>query len=447
MKTRTTLLLIASSILFTCQEDIDFNLRNFTKVYGLDGPSNPRTVIETEDGGFIIIGNVSKTPFDENEVISGPFILKTDQNGNELFFRNYSFTQGKLKVLADSAFLDEDITIDYNRFPPSFDDIVALRNGNYFVRGYLRDKNRFFFGFYMILDQDFTPVDFKFLNNSLLEFENGVVIRFFFNGSASQFRPIILDNGDILLLAFSSLNFNWYSIYRLRENGEIISVWNYCPDLSSTCVFDGKHSWHAFGWVLDQKGNIVVSGSQYDNDGIDPFDHDIMVQKINISTGQVVQRAVWGKGEFNLTWGGGVQLSDDGYAILEYHMDTVGIPVPRSGDRNFIGALLFVDENLDSLRHVHITDPEVNRARRFIRTSDGGYIGGFHRFRNALVDFLIVKTDPVGNPLWRYITDPDVYVEDVIETQDGGIVLLLSRDFNFSGNRITLLKLTADGKL
>jgi len=102
MKIRTVIFLIVSSILFTCQEDIDVLNKNFVKVYGLDGVSNGTNIVETEDGGFLITGQVEKTPFDNNETINGPFIMKTDQNGNETFFRTYSFTRGTLKVLADS---------------------------------------------------------------------------------------------------------------------------------------------------------------------------------------------------------------------------------------------------------------------------------------------------------------------------------------------------------
>jgi len=75
---------------------------NFMKVYGLDGPSYGTSIMETDDGGFLITGRVEKTPFDNNETINGPFIMTTDQNGNETFFRTYSFTRGTLKVLADS---------------------------------------------------------------------------------------------------------------------------------------------------------------------------------------------------------------------------------------------------------------------------------------------------------------------------------------------------------
>ena len=55
----------------------------------------------------------------------------------------------------------------------------------------------------------------------------------------------------------------------------------------------------------------------------------------------------------------------------------------------------------------------------------------------------LVKTDAEGTILWRQ--EFALEVLDILETQDGGIVLLTSPDFNSSGDRISLIKLNAYG--
>ena len=195
MKYRNTFLflIVFASILTGCQEELPLPDANFMKVYGLDGESYAQDIIETEDGGFVIVGTMGKTSYDDNEIISGPFILKTDYNGNVEIFRHYPFTRGELKVLADSALqeflafnpdkssLGSDLQIVYDGHPPAFGSIVKLKNGNYLARGaltgYLGGEQRDQFYFFMMFDNEFNLLKFKFLNNSLVEFQNGYAYR------------------------------------------------------------------------------------------------------------------------------------------------------------------------------------------------------------------------------------------------------------------------------
>jgi hypothetical protein len=84
-----------------------------------------------------------------------------------------------------------------------------------------------------------------------------------------------------------------------------------------------------------------------------------------------------------------------------------------------------------------------------VKTNDGGFVTSYF-LRFATGDqSLVVKTDELGNVLWEYTMENTLYGSPltVIETRDGGIVLWGRRDFNSMGQRSTLIKLSADGKL
>ena len=55
----------------------------------------------------------------------------------------------------------------------------------------------------------------------------------------------------------------------------------------------------------------------------------------------------------------------------------------------------------------------------------------------------------MGNVLWQHTIENRIGGAPltILETHDGGILLWGARDFNSMGQRATLIKLSADGKL
>ena len=82
----------------------------------------------------------------------------------------------------------------------------------------------------------------------------------------------------------------------------------------------------------------------------------------------------------------------------------------------------------------------------FIKTRDGGFVAAFLKNNKNNADGILIKTDSQGNPLWEY-EEPGRAIVNIVEMDDGGIAFVTRREFNEVGNRITLVKLTADGKL
>jgi len=443
-----------------CQEEIDFIDQSFTRVYGLDGWSEGGDIIEAKNGDLIMVGEFTRAFYlDNSETNQGGFIIRTDANGNQLNFRNFYFTRAELLERANEyrdflglTELSGDVEF-YNG--GRFKHVVELENENFFVVGTafgsfdgdIYDQ----FDYIFILDPDFEPIKFQFFHNSQQEIQTLPGGRFL---GSREARPIKLDNGDMLLLVSTLWQdyftpINGYSIYRITEDGNIVTIWD----------FNANEDFFLTAWAMDDQDNVVIYGAFFDTSPEaaatqkEKRDADIVLHKIDLTSGTRVKESRFGKGHNNITFKGGIQATGNGFVISDYHTDTVGTKnwdPDNDGFRNLIGGLWFVDNNLDSLYKTHITDDVVNQGQsRLIKTADGGFVVAYF-LRVATGDkTLVVRTDETGNVLWQHTLENAVYGRPltIIETQDGGIVLWGRRDFNSMGQRSTLIKLSADGKL
>jgi hypothetical protein len=458
LKTGTSTFLLFL-FLCSCQEELDFFDPGFTKVYGLDGQNEGKDMIEAENGDLIMIGGFSRAFYlDNDETDAGGYIIRTDANGTQLNFRNFYFTRGMLLERANEyknqlglPDLNGDAVINGE----GFQFVRELKNGNFFVvgnaYGTIGGEVFDFFDYFFILNPDFEPIKFQFFHNSQLEIQSLPGGRYFTNRGP---KPILMDNGDMLLFAgdlwqdyFTPIS--GYSIYRIKEDGEFGDIWD----------FSLKDGVDLNEWVLDGQNNVIIYGA-YSDQSPEAFategttrDNDIILYKIDLTTGTQLKEVQFGKGHYNLAWRGGIQATSNGFVMSDYHIDTIGgnnLDPDQDGFRNAIGGLWFVDNNLDSLGKVHLTDDVVNQlAGRLVKTNDGGFVTSYF-LRFATGDqSLVVKTDELGNVLWEYTMENTLYGSPltVIETRDGGIVLWGRRDFNSMGQRSTLIKLSADGKL
>lgn len=456
--------LLTSNILLGCRERIELeNQAGFIKSHGFDKESYANDMIELNNGDLLIVGNFSKTSnIGCCEDIDGPFVLRADANGNELRFQNFYFTRAvvseRIQLYNDWYGLNLTDSLEFTG--ATFKEVAQLKNGNFLVIGYFfafweEIGSGDVFDFLMIMDENFELQEFKFFYNSQAEFQSGRE-RYF---GGQNHNPIVLDDGDILLL-LEDVYIPWpdvegYSIYRISPEGNFKNIWDYTLDE----FIDNSIGWsYAADWVLDPGGNIVVYGMLADHESTkeaegETRDNSLFLNRIDPQTGTRLQSKKLSIGNYNFVQKGGIQLTANGFAMSDYHIDTVGennIDPEKDGYRNFYGGLWFVDQNFDSLKKAHLTDPNVDRlAANLVGTRDGGFVTAYSRRSAGSIDRYeteIIKSDSNGEVIWRYFIPDDVrFLSKIIETRDGGIAILFNSDFNSTGSRVKLIKLTANG--
>lgn len=469
---RITQIPILILLLSGCMEDPEsMRTKSFSKVYGTIDVNSATDMDITPEGNIVMIGRMIKeTDGNTDNPVIGPTIIKIDQNGNEIDRRDYYFTQVELEERMqqyNELYGEENDPYPFVTFDrgtrPSAQQVKVFPSGNIFMTGWAfgRLTAGYFDGFryYMILDRDLNLIKFELFNNSQIEFETAVSR----TGLWRSPDPILAVNGDILYLANSVVtdpetfeDADLYSIYRFDDNGNILSIQDF-PNEPRTQPWQRNHT--VDSWTLAPDGTVVVSGGFYDpiplSEEETSRDNSIYVHRLDLNTGQQIDRVVFGWGNYNLTFQGGIQPTENGFVISDYHIEDIGEDnwYPEGEFfRNGYGGLWFVDNNLDSIGKSLLTGKEVDQSYGgLLKTQDGGFVAAFRRTSPEGEDAIIVKTDNEGIVKWRHeVADGagnGFSGTEILEAPDGGILFLGSTDFNSTGSRITLIKLTADGQL
>jgi hypothetical protein len=382
-----------------------------------------------------------------------PFLVETDELGNQVRYRTYAFYKGEFELRLSGV--DEERP-DAHEFSTAFSHFLAvkqLRDGSFFCLG------RVGFGpegtsyhnfdwepenFYVLLDENLEPTKWGFFDDSELE------------GTPKFLTDIIgvniheLSSGELIFSAS-------YTEYddNLSPITQGFSVHKFLPQSGTTEIFrypsgDPNLGYDAAGGSIlnADAGTLIVDASQHQIDGhIGSGGFSSIAQtslfRIDISSGKLLNSRIYYTRGFSYN----LAQSDNGYVAQVYHPDPGDEIEPNT--RNWWGSLLFVNENLDSLKLVNITDSNniaIGR-NRLIRTRDGGYVTEFIKNAENRWAAVLIKTDADGKVLWRHEGDTDVGISDIVEMNDGGIAYALAKKFNGIGYRVTLVKLTADGKL
>ncbi|HEY5690974.1 MAG TPA: hypothetical protein VIS49_05905, partial [Cyclobacteriaceae bacterium] len=383
------------------------------------------------------------------EEIYFPFILETDEFGNQVQFRNYAIFQGELEQYLENEGFDN----SFEAIFPSIFEVTKLSTGNYFAIGMFFAPKlwqsftlNFHVTFYALLDPKLALLKWGYFNDTDLEAIGWDGIGW------PNWRGFLTINkqrtihetalGTILYLMDASNMANGtqcYSVYKFSLSAEMLDVWNYCPDSVESDIWGYRGS----GWTPDDQGNMVSAVRRWYLPGDGMEDPDITLQVFKQNDGKLLKTVNYGQGQWGFPWN--ILPIDDGYVIQ--HFSSESLQLGKQGDRETWGALLFVNHDLDSIRNVHVTTANFCQSGGpFIKTRDGGFVAAFLKNNNNNADGILIKTDSQGNPLWQY-EEPGRAIVNIVEMDDGGIAFVTRREFNEVGNRITLVKLTADGKL
>jgi hypothetical protein len=435
-------------------EQLDDLPQSFTRVYGTEGTTELITVTKMDNGHLLISGEetISESANGADGYIS--FLLETDELGNQVRYRSYAFYKGEYELQLSTADKLRPGYYGTNEFTVVWSHIQAvkqLKDGSFFCLGWFAfrpvdtswpDGNEQQGNFYLLLDNHLEPTKWGYFNDS----ESEGIPNFSINTGSNNIHE--LNSGEIL---FSSTHIEYDDNFSIVNRG--FSINKFSLQSGTTKVFrystgDPNIIWQAAGSALSTDGaSLIVNVTRLAPYGAIGGAFASIAQtslfKIDIASGALINsRIYYTRGlSFNLT------QSDNGYVAQVYHPDP-GVEI-EPNTRNWWGSLLFVDQNLDSLKLVNVTDTNNNLRglSRIIRTRDGGYVTEFQKNKEYAYSAVLIKTDADGNVLWRHEEGPDTLIADIVEMSDGGIAYILTKDFNGIGRRVHLVKLTADGNL
>ncbi|MFW9995535.1 MAG: hypothetical protein ACFFD4_26090 [Candidatus Odinarchaeota archaeon] len=179
-----------------------------------------------------------------------------------------------------------------------------------------------------------------------------------------------------------------------------------------------NHDDQAYSLVQTEDGGFALAGSTNSYEG---YRSDMLLVKTD-GNGAME----WGK-----TYGGAkhdeaqslIQTGDGGFVLA----GLVDYDHSRSDSDTW---LVKTDSNGDVEWNNTYGGPDYDSAETVIQATDGSFvIAGFTDVNEALIgdgtDTWLMKTDESGNELWKYFidgTDDEEWVNDLIETVDGGFV-------------------------
>ncbi len=110
--------------------------------------------------------------------------------------------------------------------------------------------------------------------------------------------------------------------------------------------------------------------------------------------------------------------------------------------------ILILDQNLEEITTFEV-ESDINPGDRIQvdRTRDGGFVVTTRIGSQPSVDgeSVLFKINGQGQELWRHYFQGTA--NDVLESQDGGIVVLINKTFNSVTTKATILKLSANGQI
>ncbi len=200
--------------------------------------------------------------------------------------------------------------------------------------------------------------------------------------------------------------------------------------------------------LLESNRGIVSTLEGYLSIGSnwDPFGGDGALTLIHCDEfGEIIWEKKIGEPHYQHQGGDVIKTSDGGYVLF----NTSVLRIPPNADYH----LVKINEKGEILwRNTFGLGSKVDASRKVIQSSDGGFVltGFSQNFPDEKAQAFIVKTDSLGNREWRKHYGALEYADEavnVIETEDGGFVVVGSKLVSEQNRNIWLFKIDALGKM
>ncbi len=338
----------------------------WSQTYGGEAGEYSRSLVETADGGYALAGWIESSLGRETDF----WLVKTDSQGTIEWNQTYGGTNSEKAHC-----------------------VVQTSDGGYALAGY---TNSFGAGNY----------DFWLVKTDA---EGNMQWNKTYGGPESEDAYSLIetsDGGFVLAGETASVGAADYDFWLIKTDENGVMEWNH--------TYGGTDSDQAYSLVKTSDGGIVIAG--YTN-SFGAGNYDFWLVKTDAN----------GNMQWNQTYGGAnwdearsvVQTNDGGYALCGMTASF------GAGSNDFWLVKTDADGNMQWNQTYGGVDYE--KAHSLIETSDGGYaLAGYISYSSFITDFLLVKTDANGNMEWTQTYGEE---EDwdaaycLVETSDGGYAL------------------------
>ena len=410
---KTTIFISITLLFSTCNKQkiepspLVYKEIDFVKTFGGSKNEVAKSVVETKDGGYAILGYVQSNDFDfsiKEDVSFDFFIIKYSQSDQLEWVKTYG---------------------------GSSDDrgtkIIATKNGGFAVIGYSKSSD-------IDVNENAGDKDFWILK---LDEKGNVIWKKTFGFSGKDVGTAIIETNDKGFLVCGELDVTASGGQGKTRLGPLHAGGDFwvikidamgATDWSS--YYGGTFTDTPSGIVQTENGNFIIVGSSDSND-IDITDnkgsYDFWVIKIS-PTGQLL----WEKNY------GGSEIDEAKAIVATDHNDFVIIGNTRSNDKDIsknLGSsdlcIIKINNNGDLLLQKNVGGNNFDTGNSIRRMYDGGFLlsgssrsSGEKLINKGQNDAWILKLDTELNVVWqKTIGGSEIdFLFDAVETADGVIV-------------------------
>ncbi len=362
----------------------------FVKTIGSSYNDYGMSVVQTSDGGYIIISYIKYSRANRDIILT-----KTDSSGVEQWTKKIGGSYN------DSGY-----------------SVVQTSDGGYIVTGYS----------YSYGGSDYDIILIKTDSSGVEQWTKTI------GGSNSDYGMSVVqtsDGGYIVTGYSTSYGGSDRDIILIKTDSSGVEQW--------TKTIGGSYDDSGYSVVQTSDGGYIVTGSSYSYGGAD---NDIILIKTDSSGVEQWTKTIGGS---NSDYGMSVvQTSDGGYIVTGYSTSY--------GGSNYYDIILIKTDSSGVEQWTKtISGPYNDYGMSVVQTSDGGYIvtGYFTSYDGSNYDIILIKTDSSGVEQWTKTIGGSYndYGMSVVQTSDGGyIVTGSSASYGGSDYDIILIRLDENGE-
>ncbi len=370
----------------------------FTLSIGSYGAEEMEGIVETSDGGFLIVGATDS--FSNNDT-SDVLIVKTDSKGNVEWAKTYGGPN------------DDDMAID------------VKKDGNeYIVAGWTQSFGSGDFDFWV----------FKIDSNGKVQWEKA------YGGAKKEqaWSVNVVSDGYIVTGGTTSFGAGLSDVWILKLNKDGSIIWQKTYGSSNDDAPGGQYDEFVARSIVDKNGDIVMS-TVTESFGIGG---DIWVVKIDSSNGNIKWEKSFGNTDEDTNWALS-ESSSGGYFIPGSYLD------PDTGEADLW--VIYVNENGGiNWQKTYGISGKFDEALNVVGTSDGGaVISSYYEINNTDWNASLIKVDNSGNIVFsREINTGGLdWTNAAVQLSDGNIAAIGVTTLQSTDQDLFLLKVDKDGNL